>query len=67
MCNVDHQVDCGRLDPGNGMFPADSGLRGYEGCCAPISGSPGSFTGRKSFYGIEERGWTSPIWYEAPP
>lgn len=65
MCNVDHDVDCGLLDPANGMFPESTGLRGYEGCCAPILGEPGSFHGRKGFHTIEERAWTSPIWYEA--
>ncbi|MBI2383515.1 MAG: DUF3604 domain-containing protein [Gammaproteobacteria bacterium] len=65
VCNVDKKVDCGKLDPANGMFPEASGLRGYEGCCA-IDGQPGSFRGRNTFHVIEERAWTSPIWYEAP-
>ena len=56
-------TDCSKLDPANGMFPADSGLQGYEGCCA-ISGSPGSFSGRNTFHTIEERAWASPIWYD---
>ncbi len=65
MCKIEHPVDCGLLDPANGLFPKDSGLRGYEGCCAPIAGEPGSFHGKASFHTIEERAWTSPIWYEA--
>ncbi|MDP3857267.1 MAG: DUF3604 domain-containing protein [Stagnimonas sp.] len=64
-CNIDHAVDCSLLDPANGLFPAASGLQGYEGCCAPIDGGPGKFHGQKSFHTSEERGWTSPIWYEA--
>lgn len=63
MCKVDKKVDCGKLDPATGMFPADSGLSGYEGCCL-IEGEPGRFKGRDSFDTIEERAWASPIWYE---
>ncbi|MES2489652.1 MAG: DUF3604 domain-containing protein [Pseudomonadota bacterium] len=63
ICNVDQKVDCGQLNPANGMFPKDSKFSGYEGCCA-ISGTPGSFTGKNTFYTIEERAWASPIWYE---
>lgn len=63
ICNVDKKVDCSKLDKANGMFPASSGFSGYEGCCA-ISGAPGSFTGKNTFYTIEERAWASPIWYE---
>jgi hypothetical protein len=63
-CNVDKKVDCGRLDPANGMFSEASGFKGYEGCCV-IEGTPGSFRGRGSFDTIEERAWASPIWYEA--
>jgi hypothetical protein len=57
-------VDCAKLDPANGMFPADTGMKGYEGCCA-ISGAPGSFSGKSTFHVIEERAWASPIWYDA--
>lgn len=65
MCNVDQKVDCSQLDPANGMFPKNSKFSGYEGCCA-ISGAPGRFTGKNTFYTIEERAWASPIWYEHP-
>ncbi len=63
VCNVENDVDCSLLDASNGMFPQDSGLRGYEGCCV-ISGEPGSFSGQKHFHTIEERAWASPVWYE---
>ncbi|MEC9362884.1 MAG: DUF3604 domain-containing protein [Pseudomonadota bacterium] len=66
MCHVDNDIDCGKLDPASGMFPQASPMRGYEGCCMPITGEPGSFKGNKHFHTIEERAWTSPIWYEAP-
>lgn len=55
-------VDCARLQPGNGLFPAGSAMAGYEGCCA-ISGGPGTFRGRNTFSTITERAWASPIWY----
>jgi hypothetical protein len=64
-CNVEKKVDCSKLDPANGMFPEASGFKGYEGCCV-IDGEPGSFSGRKTFLTIEERAWSSPIWYEVP-
>lgn len=64
MCNVEAQADCSLLDPANGMFPEDSGMRGYEGCCA-VQGEPGSFTGENFFNTLEQRAWASPIWYEA--
>lgn len=57
-------VDCSRIDPANGEFAADSGLRGFEGCCA-VSGEPGRFRGTRTFNTIEERAWASPIWYDA--
>lgn len=63
MCNVDKKVDCSQLNPANGMFSEASGFKGYEGCCV-ISGAPGSFSGQNTFSTIEERAWTSPIWYE---
>lgn len=63
-CNVEKKVDCGRLNPANGIFPEASGFAGYEGCCV-IDGAPGSFRGRNIFQTIEERAWASPIWYEA--
>lgn len=62
MC-VSAGVQCAALNPANGIFPADSGWQGYEGCCA-MSGEPGSFSGQNIFASIEERVWGSPIWYE---
>lgn len=64
MC-TSQNVDCGKLDRANGMFPQNSGMRGYEGCCS-IQGAPGTFTGRNTFHTISERAWASPIWYSAP-
>ncbi|HUS23455.1 MAG TPA: DUF3604 domain-containing protein [Candidatus Binatia bacterium] len=64
LCTTNH-VDCTKLDAANGMFPDDSGLHGFEGCCL-IAGAPGSFTGRNSFNVVREKGWSSPVWYEAP-
>ena len=59
-------VDCAALSPANGIFPAESGFAGYEGCCA-MQGEPGSFTGKNIFATLEERVWGSPVWYEASP
>lgn len=64
-CNVEKAVDCGQLDPNNGMFSDASGMHGYEGCCA-ISENSGNFSGVNRFDTIEERAWGSPIWYESP-
>ncbi|HWU67997.1 MAG TPA: DUF3604 domain-containing protein [Stenotrophobium sp.] len=61
MCTAAH-VDCSKLNPANGMFSADSGFAGYEGCCA-MTGAPGSFTGKNAFNTVTERAWASPIWY----
>ena len=59
-------VDCGRLDPATGTFEAEASIwAGWEGCC-DIQGEPGSFTGTRRFDTIQERAWTSPIWYETP-
>ncbi len=63
MCNVEAKADCSLLDPANAMFPEESGLRGYEGCCA-VTGEPGSFSGENYFNTLEQRAWSSPIWYE---
>lgn len=60
------QSDCSLLDASNGMFPASSGLEGYEGCCE-ISEDNGVFSGQDRFEDIEERAWGSPIWYETEP
>ncbi len=71
LCNVNAEdangnsitVNCGDLDPSNGVFPASSGQQGYEGCCE-ITETNGVFSGEKRFTPIEERAWASPIWYE---
>ncbi len=63
LCVANH-VDCARLDPTNGMFPEDSGMRGFEGCCL-MEGAPGSFKGGNAFNTITERAWASPVWYRA--
>src|SRR3546814_15746435 len=47
MC-VKAGVQCAALDPANGVFPAQSGFAGYEGCCR-IDGAPGPFKGRNIF------------------
>src|SRR3546814_6237039 len=57
MC-VKAGVQCAALDPANGVFPAQSGFAGYEGCCR-IDGAPGSFKGRNIFATISERAWRS--------
>lgn len=62
---VSKGVDCAGLSPANGIFQAESGFAGYEGCCR-IEGAPGSFSGRNIFTTIEERAWASPVWYESP-
>lgn len=65
---VERSVDCARLDAASGTFSADSPASiwaGWEGCC-DIVGDPGSFTGSPRFDVIQERAWTSPIWYEKP-
>lgn len=56
-------VDCSALQPENGIFPEDSGWQGYEGCCV-IEGAPGDFRGQNSFATLEERAWSSPVWFE---
>ncbi|WP_146166011.1 DUF3604 domain-containing protein [Stenotrophobium rhamnosiphilum] len=57
-----NNVDCSKLDPANGIFPADSGMQGFEGCCG-ITGTVGSFSGRNRFSTITERAWASPVWF----
>jgi len=61
---VSSGVDCAALSPANGIFPAESGWQGYEGCCR-IEGAPGTFRGRNIFASIEERAWASPVWFES--
>jgi len=58
-------VNCAALSPGNGIFPEETGWKGYEGCCR-IDGAPGSFSGRNIFATLEERAWGSPVWFEHP-
>lgn len=57
-------VQCEALQPGNGLFSAQSGFAGYEGCCR-IEGEPGSFRGDFRFITQQERAWSSPIWVES--
>lgn len=59
-------VQCDALQPGNGLFSAQSGFSGYEGCCR-IEGEPGSFRGDFRFITQQERAWSSPIWVESRP
>jgi hypothetical protein len=59
MC-LHQQVDCATLDPTTGALPAPSA--GYEGCCA-ITAQGGGYAGKNRFDTIEERAWTSPVWY----
>ncbi|MEQ9011317.1 DUF3604 domain-containing protein [Algiphilus sp.] len=62
-------VDCAQLNPDNGIFPEASGLQGFEGCCAiqeTATAEGPRFSGTPVFQTIEERGWTSPVWYTAP-
>lgn len=66
LCNAEKKVSCGALDPATGMFPEASGFKGYEGCCVIDKDSQGLFHGRNTFTTIEERAWSSPIWYPAP-
>lgn len=62
-------MDCSLLDPDNGVFPNETGLRGFEGCCLiqeQQTAQGPRFSGNPTFHTIEERGWTSPVWYDAP-
>ncbi|PZO15459.1 MAG: hypothetical protein DCE87_08905 [Betaproteobacteria bacterium] len=58
-------VQCEALQPGNGLFSAQSGFAGFEGCCR-IEGEPGNFRGDFRFITQQERAWSSPIWVESP-
>ena len=62
---VERSVDCDRLDATTGTFTEETGWSGWEGCC-DIEGEPGNFSGTRRFDVIQERAWTSPIWYEKP-
>lgn len=62
-------IDCGLLDPDNGVFPQETGLHGFEGCCLieeEQTAQGPRFSGIETFNTIAERGWTSPVWYNAP-
>ena len=64
---VERTIDCSQLGPASGTFSAGSPAAiwsGWEGCC-DIEGEPASFAGTPRFDAIQERAWTSPIWYEA--
>jgi len=54
-------VDCSTLDPTTGRFSGDD--EGYEGCCT-ITREGATFRGENRLDVIEERAWTSPVWYE---
>ncbi|MFN7955397.1 MAG: DUF3604 domain-containing protein [bacterium] len=62
---VDQHVDCGALDPASGTFAEATGNSGYEGCCTITRGDDGRYTGAFRFDTIQERAWSSPIWYGA--
>jgi hypothetical protein len=58
---VKQSVDCTMLDPTTGALPG--AMAGYEGCCV-ITQNAGMYTGTQRFDVIEERAWTSPVWYQ---
>ena len=58
---VKQAVDCAQLDASTGALPG--AMAGYEGCCA-ITQTAGSYTGKNRFDVIEERAWSSPVWYQ---
>jgi hypothetical protein len=60
MC-VRQSVDCSQLDSATGALPGAAA--GYEGCCV-ITQSGGAYSGTNRFDVIEERAWTSPVWYQ---
>jgi hypothetical protein len=58
---VKQAVDCTQLDATTGALPG--AMAGYEGCCAiTLTGS--TYSGKNRFDTIEERAWTSPVWYQ---
>ncbi len=62
-------VDCGAINPENGVLPPASGLQGFEGCCLLEQAQTDQglrFSATPTFHTIAERGWTSPVWYNAP-
>jgi hypothetical protein len=62
---VERAVDCDQLDAATGTFPVETEWAGWEGCC-DVAGEPDSFVGENRFDVIQERAWSSPIWYERP-
>jgi hypothetical protein len=60
MC-VRQNVDCTKIDPASGALPGNAA--GYEGCCT-ITQDAGGYSGKNRFDTIDERAWTSPVWYQ---
>jgi hypothetical protein len=60
MC-VKKSIDCSQLDPTSGALPGTAA--GYEGCCV-IAQQNGAYSATSRFDTIEERAWTSPVWYQ---
>ena len=58
---VKQGVDCTKLDPTTGALPGAAA--GYEGCCV-ITQNGGAYAATNRFDVIEERAWTSPVWYQ---
>jgi hypothetical protein len=58
---VKQAVDCSQLDPATGALPG--AMAGYEGCCL-ITQNAGAYAGKNRFDVIEERAWTSPVWFQ---
>jgi hypothetical protein len=54
------QVDCSTLDPTTGTL--SGATAGYEGCCV-ITQQGAVYSGKNRFDTIQERAWTSPVWY----
>jgi hypothetical protein len=59
MC-VKQSIDCTKLDPTTGTF--SGAAAGYEGCCA-ITQQGATYTGTARFETIQERAWSSPVWW----
>jgi Protein of unknown function (DUF3604) len=60
MC-VKQSIDCSQLDPSTGALPG--AMAGYEGCCA-ITQTGSVYSGTNRFDAIEERAWSSPVWFQ---
>src|SRR5262249_47549111 len=61
MC-VRQNVDCSTISQASGTLMG--GAAGYEGCCVITQDSSGSYVGKNRFDTVEERAWTSPVWYQ---